>query len=82
MISIAAHRSPGFPIVLMLGFLQCVGTGLDAQKVDPATIKARIEAYKNDVRGPYRDIRWFCKDGTTLPPMSSVTSLAVYNGRG
>ena len=21
-----------------------------------------------DIRGPYKDIRWFCKDGTTLPP--------------
>ncbi len=31
---------------------------------DAARIKAMIEKYKIDVRGPYQDIRWFCKDGT------------------
>jgi hypothetical protein len=36
-----------------------------AQKLEPDVIKARIESYKNDVRGPYKDIRWFCKDGKT-----------------
>lgn len=35
---------------------------------DVSGIRSRIESFKNDVRGPYRDIRWFCKDGTTLPP--------------
>ena len=31
-------------------------------------LKALVTQYKGDVRGPYRDIRWFCPDGTTLPP--------------
>ncbi|MEO6130969.1 MAG: PEP/pyruvate-binding domain-containing protein [Saprospiraceae bacterium] len=44
---------------------------LQAQTVDPAVIKARIESYKIDARGPYRDIRWFCKDGTTVAPHES-----------
>lgn len=27
-----------------------------------------INAYKNDIRGPYRDIRWFCTDGSIRQP--------------
>ncbi len=37
---------------------------VSAQDADPARIKAMIDKYKADARGPYRDIRWFCKDGT------------------
>src|SRR5688572_26173926 len=36
----------------------------DAQDLDPAAVKAMITLYKADPRGPYKDIRWFCKDGT------------------
>ncbi|MEZ4850790.1 MAG: PEP/pyruvate-binding domain-containing protein [Bacteroidia bacterium] len=39
-----------------------------AQKMTPAQVKTQVEKYKTDVRGPYRDIRWFCKDGTTVTP--------------
>ncbi len=36
-----------------------------AQKpVDNAGIQAMIEKFKADARGPYKDIRWFCPDGT------------------
>ncbi|MEH6514876.1 MAG: phosphoenolpyruvate synthase, partial [Maribacter arcticus] len=31
-------------------------------------IKALIEKYKNDIRGPYKDIRWFCTDGSVRQP--------------
>ncbi len=27
-----------------------------------------IQEYKTDIRGPYKDIRWFCKDGTINQP--------------
>ncbi len=30
-------------------------------------VKEMISRYKNDPRGPYLDIRWFCRDGTTRP---------------
>lgn len=39
-----------------------------AQKLDNKLIKERIETYKIDLRGPYKDIRWFCKDGSIIPP--------------
>ena len=31
-------------------------------------ITTKIEAYKNDIRGPYKDIRWFCNDGSVRAP--------------
>jgi hypothetical protein len=31
-------------------------------------IKRRIAQYKTDPRGPYKEIRWFCEDGSILPP--------------
>ena len=31
-------------------------------------IAAQIIAYKNDIRGTYKSIRWFCKDGTIRQP--------------
>ncbi len=42
-----------------------------AQKLDDNLIKARIEKYKTDLRGPYKDIRWFCKDGSIIMPKES-----------
>ena len=33
-----------------------------------AQIHEMISRFKDDTRGPYKDIRWFCKDGSVLPP--------------
>ena len=41
---------------------------LTGQNRDPSEIKKLIERYKTDPRGPYKDIRWFCRDGSVLPP--------------
>ena len=35
------------------------------QVSNPEKIREMIRRYKTDPRGPYLDIRWFCKDGTT-----------------
>lgn len=35
-----------------------------AQVDNPEAIRSLITRYKSDVRGPYKDIKWFCKDGT------------------
>ncbi len=41
---------------------------LFAQKISNETIKDQIDSYKKDVRGPYKDIRWFCTDGSVRQP--------------
>lgn len=39
------------------------------QKEVPNTIiSEQISKYKNDIRGPYKDIRWFCTDGSVRAP--------------
>lgn len=38
------------------------------QKLANEQIKTQIDSYKNDSRGPYKDIRWFCADGSIRQP--------------
>lgn len=54
-----------WPLALFL--LLYGASGLDAQVSDPAAVRAMVEKYRKDPRGPYRDIRWFCNDGSTRP---------------
>ena len=37
-------------------------------KFSNAEIKTMITNFKKDERGPYQSIRWFCPDGTIIPP--------------
>ena len=46
-----------------------------AQKVSDASIVKMVEAFKNDNRGPYRDIRWFCPDGSVVLPQERCAEL-------
>ena len=35
-------------------------------------ISLQIKNYKNDVRGTYKSIRWFCNDGTIKQPTCTM----------
>ena len=37
-------------------------------EVPNAKINNQIIGFKNDIRGPYKDIRWFCNDGSIRSP--------------
>ena len=39
-----------------------------SQNISNQYIKDQIALFKTDVRGPYKDIRWFCKDGSVRQP--------------
>lgn len=54
-------------VISTLVLLMFWSTGYSQPK-DNAAVKSMVEKFKSDDRGPYKDIRWFCKDGTTLPP--------------
>jgi hypothetical protein len=41
---------------------------VSAQPLSPQEIKNQIQLFKTDERGPYQAIRWFCPDGSMLPP--------------
>ncbi len=52
-----------------------------AQKTDNSQIRSMVEQYKKDPKGPYKDIRWFCKDGTTKPPQERCPEPGVQRAR-
>ncbi|WP_235297173.1 PEP/pyruvate-binding domain-containing protein [Portibacter marinus] len=41
-----------------------ISTPFFGQKVSNARISQLISEFKEDPRGPYKDIKWFCEDGT------------------
>lgn len=54
-------------ISIFLFVLTISNSGL-TQPVSNAEIVLLIEKLKQDARGPYKDIRWFCKDGSIRDP--------------
>ena len=63
-----SHRSNiRMPIVkiFILPVLLCLVQSISIEaQTDTANIRRMIARFKDDPRGPYKDIRWFCKDGT------------------
>ncbi len=39
-----------------------------SQKISHTQIAKYVEQFKSDIRGPYKDIRWFCTDGSIRMP--------------
>ncbi|RED43428.1 pyruvate phosphate dikinase-like enzyme [Winogradskyella eximia] len=54
--------------IVLSFFLLGFSTFVCSQSVSNDQIKDLITTYKNDVRGPYKDIRWFCTDGSLRQP--------------
>jgi len=54
-------------IVGVIILLSLTGS-LFSQSFTNEDISKLVARYKSDARGPYKDIRWFCVDGTTVTP--------------
>lgn len=52
-----------------------MATPVLAQKKSDEAISKLIATYKAEIRGPYKDIRWFCKDGSTVAPQERCPEL-------
>jgi hypothetical protein len=50
-------------------------TGTSAE--DATTALSRGSSRKTDPRGPFTSIKWFCKDGTVLPPAVRAKTMAA-----
>ena len=48
--------------------LAAPSAGEAAQLPDDATLRSWVQAMKEAPRGPFERLRWFCNDGTILPP--------------
>ena len=62
-----------FGLVLLLGSGVCfaeavAGTAPSSDKQSLNQYRQWIDAMKNRARGPFARIRWFCNDGSVLPP--------------
>tara|TARA_R110002096_G_scaffold12004_15_gene43695 strand:+ start:1330 stop:4230 length:2901 start_codon:yes stop_codon:yes gene_type:complete len=51
----------------LIVFISFITNGF-SQKLSNEAISEQIIQYKKDVRGPYKDIRWFCTDGSIRQP--------------
>jgi len=44
------------------------GAGARTELPDDATLRSWVQKMKKSPRGPFKHLRWFCTDGTILPP--------------
>jgi len=56
------------PKLFLISFLFCSFLALRAQEIPVDQIQKQIQNYKNDQRGPYHRIKWFCQDGSQRDP--------------
>ena len=54
--------------ILLLSCCLLVFASVSAQPFGNDQIQKWVTQYKTDLRGPYKEIRWYCKDGSILPP--------------
>lgn len=63
---------PGNPLLSVATAILFVLTALSAASADPLPsppiLREWIEEMKDNPRGPFKRIRWFCNDGTVHPP--------------
>ncbi len=64
--------------ILLLAFVPLI---MMAQKIENTQIKSIVAQFKNDPKGPYKDIRWFCQDGTTRPPQERCPEPGLQRAR-
>ncbi len=53
---------------LIVAFFMTPATGARTEIPDDATLRGWVQEMKKSPRGPFKQIRWFCNDGTILPP--------------
>ncbi|MDJ0818035.1 MAG: hypothetical protein QNJ58_17620, partial [Desulfobacterales bacterium] len=59
-----AHNISIFIAILLTAAVTCASTELP----DTDTLRGWVEEMKSAPRGPFTRLRWFCNDGTVLPP--------------
>jgi len=55
-------------LLLLLSAPPAIGSAPKADASPSPELRTSVDALKASPRGPFERIRWFCKDGTVLPP--------------
>ncbi|MGE0483745.1 MAG: PEP/pyruvate-binding domain-containing protein [Gammaproteobacteria bacterium] len=63
---------PALALAVALTVALATTATLDVSAATAGAPDSRIQAMKDGSRGPFARIRWFCKDGTLLPPTPSA----------
>lgn len=58
-----------------------IGQVSETFEVDDDYVKGLIAKFKDEYRGPYKDLRWFCNDGTQNPPKEPCENGGVQHAR-
>ena len=63
--------------MMLLLLVSCFGNLAQAANQDNHAVKYRgwVEQFKQETRGPFESVRWFCNDGTILPPKKYACSI-------
>ena len=51
-----------------IAFFATVNLAYSQTQISADDIRSLVENYQNNIRGPYKDIRWFCADGSIRQP--------------
>jgi hypothetical protein len=54
--------------ILLAAFCLPSLTSAQTELPDDATLRSWVQKMKKSPRGPFKHLRWFCSDGTVLPP--------------
>ena len=54
--------------ILLTGFCMPSLIAAQTELPDDATLRSWVQDMKKSSRGPFKRLRWFCSDGTVLPP--------------
>ena len=57
-----------FYSILIIALFATINKTYSQTQLTSENIESLVKKYKNDIRGPYRDIRWFCTDGSVRQP--------------
>jgi len=61
-------------ILFIAAFLMAPVAAARTELPDDATLRSWVLAMKKAPRGPFKHLRWFCNDGTVLPPKEFACS--------
>lgn len=54
--------------ILFVALFTAVNSAYSQSPLSADKIETLVAKYKSDIRGPYKDIRWFCTDGSVRQP--------------
>lgn len=75
------YKNTLFVLFISMFCFQLQAQEVPIHQIDANYINSLIKKFKKDVRGPYKDIRWFCNDGSINMPKEPCEDGGVQHAR-